>query len=168
MLDRIASPLARRIRSLQDRYDSALPPGLFAGYLFFTVFMIIATAAFQLLQFPVATPVGIRIKGFFWEFNWGINHLFFIPIGLTCCALVIREVRRLAGRLCDAGMLVDEDFRALERESVERDWKAYRPGPKLFGAIFGLSFFEAYWEWYIGSLGPIYGFIEAPEPEFRG
>jgi hypothetical protein len=57
------------IARVQSKVDAFLPPALFAGYLFFAVLMIVATAAAGLEQFPLPLPQMSRTKGFFWEIS---------------------------------------------------------------------------------------------------
>jgi hypothetical protein len=147
--------LCSRIEWAQARFDSASPPALFAGYLFFSVLIVVATSVSGLGSFPVQK----RIKGFFWELNWGINHLCFIPIGLFCCALVVREISRQMGRISVARMAVDEAFNELPLAEIRKDWESARLGPVWFGVIASIAFLEGWGEWWVGSLGPVFGFL---------
>jgi hypothetical protein len=147
------------IEWLQAKFDSALPPALLAGYLFFSALMVIATSACGLAQFPVNSWTA----GYFWELNWGINHLLFIPIGLFCCALVIREVRQQIVRISDARMAVDRDFNDLTLDAIRTDWDGIRPGRAWFGVIATIVMIVCWGEWWIGSVSPIYIAAQAPE-----
>ncbi|MBI3861510.1 MAG: hypothetical protein HY290_06415 [Planctomycetia bacterium] len=148
------------IEWVQARFDSALPPALFAGYLFFSVLMVVSTAATGLGAFPLTVEQELRTKGFFWEINWGLNHLFLVPPGLFCCALVLREIGRQTERISSARMAVDGTFTDIPLAEIQKDWSRVRPGAIWFGTIACISFLVSWGEWWIGSAGPIFGYIE--------
>jgi hypothetical protein len=148
------------IEWLQAKFDSASPPALFAGYLLFSVLMVIATSACGLGQFPVQVHEGqTRTKGFFWELNWGLNHLLFIPVGLFCCSLVNREISRQLGRISGAHMAVDGAFKEMPLADIQKDWEDIRPGPVWFCVIVAIAMIASWVEWWAGSLGQALGFI---------
>lgn len=155
-----------RIARFQHRADEATAPALFAGYLFFSLVLLLLTAGADLGT--IAVKANNRTKGFFWELNWGLNHVLLIPVGLFCCALVLREVRRQIDKISGAHMAVDGTFHEIPLDDLRSDWLRARPGPWWFGIVVGLSFLEAWIEWWVGSCGPVFGFRPAEMLESTG
>jgi len=164
MMHKFVQALRIRLESVQAHFDSASPPALFAAYLFFSVVMVVATAACGLGQFPVDD----RTKGYFWELNWGLNHLVLIPLGLFCCALVIQDVKRQIARISNAHMAVDGQFRELSLKQLQDDWEKVRLGPVWFAVIASISFAASWGEWWLGSAGQMLGFVPSEPREMLG
>lgn len=144
------------IRWTHQKIDRAPPPVLFVGYLFFGVVMLLATAVLNMATIDVGGEAP-RLKGYWWELNWGVNHLILIPVGLFCSALVLRRLRDQVTRISALGMVVDKHFKALNSKTVVQEWERYRPGPVWFSIIAVVSFSASWWEWVDGSFAPLMG-----------
>jgi hypothetical protein len=129
-----------------------LPPPFFAGYLFFGAAMIVFTAAANLLTIPAGQG---RFKGYWWELNWGVNHLAVIPVALFCCSWVLRTVPRQVTRIARAGMAVDGRFTPLSEDALRADWGRYEPGPGWLGVIALFAFVTSWGEWLFGCAIPL-------------
>ncbi len=63
-------------------------------------------------------------------------------------------------RMSAAHMAVDGEYNELPLSEIKEDWEGFRPGPVLFGSnIVSLAFIQGWSEWWIGSAGPILGFL---------
>jgi hypothetical protein len=152
---RIATTLAKAragILWVQRHINALSPPVLFTGYLFYGAVMLVVTAACNLATIPIGEE---RIKGYFWELNWGVNHLVIIPVALFCSALVLRQVQIQLPRIAAAHMVVDGHYNPLPESTLREDWNRYQIGPFWFTTILLLAFSASWWEWFDGSYFPI-------------
>jgi hypothetical protein len=153
------------ISRVQRRLRWASPPALLTGYLFFAVIMIVATAVTDLAIIRVGQ--GGITKGFWFELNWGLNHLIVIPLALFCSARVLRSVASQPAKLAEANMAVNKDFEPKTPDSLWNDWWQHDIGPWWFAIIALLAFGMSYWEWVNGSLLPILRFPANSPPSVQ-
>ena len=145
--------LLRRFAAFQDSLAAISPPTLFVAYLFYAILMILLTVGAGLDAIQV--DHGQREKGYWWELNWGLNHLIAIPVALFCSASLLRSIREQVNRLADSQMAVNEKFEAITKDDLVRDWERYEVGPIWFGVLATLAFAMSYAEWWVGSASPL-------------
>ena len=150
----------RGLASAQQWLSSISPPKLFGGYLFFAILMFLLTEAASLgrITFEIEQPPGEKLpreKGYWWELNWGLNHLAAIPLALFCSAWLLQSIHAQVRRLASARMAVDEHFEPLTEDQLLRDWRRYEIGPVFFGVLAVVPFVASYAEWWAGSARPI-------------
>jgi hypothetical protein len=146
--------LWERIRKVQERVFGVPPFALAIGYLFGACVMLLLTQGAGLLT--ISTDGGKRFKGFWWESNWGFNHLLVIPLTLLLCSYTLRYIDRMVRSIAEGEMAVDGTWQPIPELTLEADWSQFRLRPVWMVVIAFFAFAYSWSEWFLGSAVPIW------------